>query len=205
MSDSFLITKGDPESYELLGSTDPKEDVWSKFVESYQASVTDAYEYNLFCKQYAITRTSGSTVENPNEINDAEKAVNHLLSFDFEEISDDSLNFDYSVYKIIKCFGALSITVFDYYLDSEKINHLLAVSLLSFLGRIDDPNTYHLRTILLRNCLEHESLFVREGARLGLRYLMNPKVIPYLEKAIERETSELLKDKLIYTVNALRG
>ncbi|HAF49337.1 MAG TPA: hypothetical protein DCL08_08915 [Anaerolineaceae bacterium] len=204
MNYSQSIPKDFQEGSAYSESSTSEEALWSQ-IEVIIESDTEAKVYNSFCEQCIVTKASRSNTPDKIEINQAEKAVDHLLSFSIDEISENSENFDFNVYRIIKCYDALSIMVFEDYIDTGKLNHLIAVALLSFLGRFNDPNTYNQRIFLLKKCLKNKSRFVRDGARLGLLYLQNPNVIPYLKEAIEQETSELLREKLIYTISVLEG
>jgi hypothetical protein len=137
-------------------------------------------------------------------LSEAIRAIEDAISLGMYDVIEEPSFFEFIIYKSIINFDSLSIMIIDNFIENERIDYLLAVQLLSFLGQMNHPNTFHHRTILLTKSLKNKSRYIREGARLGLLYMKNPSVIPALEDAIKQETSERLKKKLIYTVEKIR-
>ena len=166
---------------------------------------TDKDTYQLFCESQYLTSGSQVSITEPDQISHVSTVVREILSEDFKEFSEDPEQFEFSIFKIIVQYDSLSIMVIDSLIEAERFNNLIVIRLLSFLGRIHHPNTYHHRTLILENLLKNKSRYVREGARLGLLYLKNPSSIESLKEAIKVEVSINLQKKLIETLTKLEG
>ncbi len=166
---------------------------------------THADDYQLFCESQLYISENQSTIPNPGQMSKTIDAIDNIVLLPIDEITNDPINFEFLMFKAIMYFDSLTIMILDNLIENGKIDHLLAIKILSYLGRINHPNTFHHRTLLLAKSLKHKSRYIREGARLGLLYLKNPSVIPSIKQAIEREYSELLKEKLIYTLEKLEN
>jgi hypothetical protein len=175
--------------------------------ERWQVYDSTTYAKNSsFFYENQISATSYKSYDNaflPDLPSEAEEAVMKIVRGDFDETVDNSDSFDYELFNIINTYDSISIMIISNLIYSGKIEFMLAIKILGFLGRINHPQTYHHRTLLLEKCLSHESKYIREGARLGLLYLMNPSAIPSLKKAIEKENAPQLKNKMIYVLEML--
>lgn len=95
------------------------------------------------------------------------------------------IKFDHSALAVIRSL----VFVADFY--GEAVGEALRL-----LGRIDHPETYSNRLVLLEQCLFHPDARVRDAASLGLAYLDNPSAIPYLRRAIQVEPNEMLLEDM---------
>jgi hypothetical protein len=83
-------------------------------------------------------------------------------------------------------------------LNGKQVDPEVASETLNWLGSIDglDVETHCLRLWLLGEGLKHSSPWVREGAAEGISRLNDPKAIPSLEAAVEKERGRLLKGEM---------
>lgn len=181
-----------------------------KFPKNLEDQINDVIEakterdtYKLFYEtQYSTSGSQVSTSE-PDKNSEILNELKKVIDLDPDEISEDPEKFEFAIYKIIHNYDSLSLMILFSLIETESIDYLIAIRLLSFLGRITHPTTYHHRSLLLQNSLKNKSRYIREGARLGLLYLNNPAAIKSLNEAIKSEPSANLKNKLIFTVKAL--
>lgn len=80
---------------------------------------------------------------------------------------------------------------------SEQVSMEVASEALRWIGRIDDHNSKDIRRYLLEDSLlQSLSSRVKDAAGLGLASLDDPKSIPALQKAIDKETVPELRENL---------
>ena len=68
----------------------------------------------------------------------------------------------------------------------------VAEEALRQVGHIKDAATHNTRLSLLERALESPELRIRDGAAIGIDYMEDPRAVPSLERALERETYEWL-------------
>ena len=64
----------------------------------------------------------------------------------------------------------------------------VAEEALRQIGHIKDAVTHDARLSLLERSLESPELRIRDGGAIGIDYMADPKAVPSLERALERET-----------------
>ncbi len=64
------------------------------------------------------------------------------------------------------------------------------------LGESDDEDSHAARLILLIACLSSSSNIIRYGAMAGIGNLRDTRALPYVKRALERETIKMLRDML---------
>lgn len=79
-----------------------------------------------------------------------------------------------------------------------------AAEALPWLGRVDHPPSHQERLSLLEHCLSSPSILVRDRAALGLAALDDPRALPSLQRAIDRETYPSLREDLEQVCDQLR-
>ena len=87
---------------------------------------------------------------------------------------------------------------------TEKTSPRVAAEVLRHLGRFVHPPSYRDRLWLLERALKSSSPMSRDGASLGLAHLNDPAAIPYVQKAIDAEPIESLKEDLRQILNGLQ-
>ena len=87
----------------------------------------------------------------------------------------------------------------------DLIGDEVASEALRWLGLMERGPAYGGRRRLLEDCLRSHSLKVRDGAALGLSFLNDPHAIPYLNRAIEREERQWLRQEMQHVVEELGG
>jgi hypothetical protein len=88
---------------------------------------------------------------------------------------------------------------------TEKSSPRVAAEVLRHLGRFVHPPSQRDRLWLLGRALKLSSPMSRDGASLGLAHLNDPAAIPYLQKAIDAEPVESLKEDLRQILNGLQN
>ncbi len=89
---------------------------------------------------------------------------------------------------------------------SERTKDSIAMEALQYVGHAESGTHLNARRKMLERCLlESESTWVRDGAGLGIASLNDTRSINALERAINRETSNALKEDLSLVLNQLRA
>jgi hypothetical protein len=169
----------------------------SRFLEQRKAFI--AYITKEENATVSESRTDSGTVERT----DLEKEcvgirIDQLLNTSREMTFEEGLGTEFysELESIIKLYGRDSILALYYrIIMSKQFDPEVATETLNRLGAIDCPDaeTYDLLRWLLEESLKHPSPWVREGAIMGLSRLNDPKTIPSLKSAAEKEQRHLLK------------
>ena len=136
-----------------------------------------------------------------------EEALRALFALGREEQFEDGMETDFSrkLMMLVDEYGDEAIAVIDDLINrDERTNSEVASEALRWLGQMDNPLSHHHRLWLLERSLNHSSARVRDGAALGLAFLDDPNAIPYLERAIEKEPIEELRQDLKQILEQLK-
>lgn len=89
---------------------------------------------------------------------------------------------------------------------SERTKSSIAMEALQYVGHAESRTFLDARRNMLERCLlQSRSAWVRDGAGLGIASLNDCRSIDALEKAIENETSEALKEDLTLVLDQLQA
>lgn len=141
--------------------------------------------------------TSGLWIDDAT-INDE---IQNLLTIGKTEIFEDGMDSKFSKYltTLLSRYGnvaRVAIEVISNLIASEQVSPPIAGEILKLLGDFEHPNLKRPVFDALIRGLNTRFVDIKDGAILGLASLDNPKAIPYLEKAIERETNLELKEDM---------
>jgi len=92
--------------------------------------------------------------------------------------------------------GNAAMEIISYLFLYKNVNPEVLSEALRWLGRIDQVESHSYRLWLLERSLESPSIFVRDGAILGIAALDDPYAMPALCKAIEKESCEELRQNM---------
>lgn len=142
--------------------------------------------------------TSGLWFDYETVVNDA---LQELLTIGKTVIFEDGMNSRFSEYLTILLsskHGVGAVEVISNLIIKEQVSPPIAREILKLFGDFEYPNPELARRIfdaLLRG-LNTRFVDIKDGAILGLASIDDPKAIPYLKKAIERENNNELKDDM---------
>ena len=124
-----------------------------------------------------------------------------------DEIFEDGMESKFSkdLMDIIKTHGDDAIAELTYFIVYEKASGEVIAEALRWLGMLDDSRTYIFRRWLLERSLHSSSLWIRDGAALGLSFLDDPHAIPFLKEAINRETIDEIRGSLQQVLDQLES
>ena len=86
----------------------------------------------------------------------------------------------------------------------EKVEPEAASEALRCLGQMEHASSYLYRRQTMEKSLSSLAAIVRDGAALGLASMDDPRAIPYLEKAIEKEELDYLRKNLMQVLEQLK-
>jgi len=116
-----------------------------------------------------------------------------------------SNSFSEGLEEAIEKYGELALREIQNIILGEETAYSIALEALKYVGNSDSRVWHDERRVMLETCLRNSrSAWVRDGAGLGLSFLDDPRSIPELEQAIERESSEALKEDLQLVLDQLR-
>lgn len=125
------------------------------------------------------------------------ESLETLFARAVDEVFEDGMDSEFSreLINLVKLYGEPAVDIIASLITFEQVNAEVASEALRWLARMDDPGTYYSRRWLLERCLSSASLWVRDGAILGLNSLNDRHAVPYLREAVSRERcGELRKD-----------
>lgn len=140
----------------------------------------------------------GNTAALPEYSGDINQKVEALFIVGKEEVFEDGMESEFSkrLVSIIRKYGSAAIEAIAYPILHEEANPEVASEALHWLGHIDHAPTYDHRLRLLEQSLSCSSARVRDSAAVGLAYLDDPRAIPHLKQAIQREQCEELREDM---------
>jgi len=130
-----------------------------------------------------------------------------LLTSAQDEIFEDGMESEFSRHlaAIIEQYGNDALEELAYFIVYEKVSGEVTAEALRWLGMLDDPKTYLFRRWLLERSLRASSLWVRDGAALGLSFMDDPHAISFLKVAITMETIDEIRESLQQVLNQLES
>ena len=122
-----------------------------------------------------------------------------------EENFEDGIEseFSKSLINFIKDFKDNAIISIKDLINEDKINHEVVSETLRWFGLIEHAYTYESRLSVLEECLFNPSLYIRDGALLGISFLDNPSALPYLREAFRLEKCSELKNEIKVIIEQL--
>ncbi|MCY4020737.1 MAG: HEAT repeat domain-containing protein [Chloroflexi bacterium] len=115
-------------------------------------------------------------------------------------------SFSEGLEEAIEKYGELALREIQELVVGEVIPFTIAAEALRYIGNTESIRFVSKRRELLEVCLlQSRFMLVRDGAAAGLSYLDDPRSIPSLQRAIEREPHAELKNDLIEVLSLLQG
>ena len=147
---------------------------------------------------------STTTIEFPTDIR---AAVEGLFNSAREETFEDGVESEFSrgLVSIVWMYDKDAIEEITSLVVYEQVNPEVVSEALRWLGQIDHPPSHRFRRWLLERCLLCNSARTRDGAVLGLAFLDDAHAVPYLQRVIERETSEELRQDMQEVLSQLES
>lgn len=116
-----------------------------------------------------------------------------------------SNSFSEGLEEVVEKHGEFALREIQNIVLSEETASSIALEALKYVGNSDSRVWHDERRAMLETCLrKSRSAWVRDGAGLGLSFLDDSRSVPALEKAIERESSETLKEDLQLVLDQLQ-
>ena len=122
-----------------------------------------------------------------------------------EEVFEDGMDsvFSRRLVMFMKRYSRLGIDVLSELLILEHVNAEVAGEALRHVGYFEHSETHIPRRRLLEHCLFGSSAKIRDGAILGIAAMDDPKSIPFVEQAVERERISGLKEDIMDVLDQL--
>lgn len=107
--------------------------------------------------------------------------------------------------KIIVVNGDSALHVIEKLILQEETPLTIAAEALRYIGNIESREFVEERRRMIERCLlQSPFVLVRDGAAAGLSYINDPKSIPILQRAIEKEEHSELKEDLVTVLHLLQ-
>ena len=106
------------------------------------------------------------------------------------EVFEDGMtsNFSTALHGIISEYGIAAVEQLGKMTLARDVPVDVAEEALRQVGHIKDVATHDARRSLLESALESSDLRIRDGGAIGIDYMEDPRAVPSLERALERET-----------------
>ena len=143
----------------------------------------------------------------PQNISDVYNKIILIFSSALDESFEDGMqsHFSKDLEKIILKYSFRSINALITVLLDPATNTELVSEALRLLARIKQPETYNIRLWILEQSLRNYSARIRDGATLGLSSIDDPKSIPALKDAIQREIYTELREDMLTVLSQLEN
>ncbi|MBI1926405.1 HEAT repeat domain-containing protein [Candidatus Poribacteria bacterium] len=112
----------------------------------------------------------------------------------FEDGMESAFSRDFV--SLIKAHGDVAVKTIAELFFSEEVNAEVMGEALRWLGDINAPQSHSSRLKLLEQSLKSSSLYVRDGATVGIAFLDDPHAIPALKDAIQQEKLPGLREDM---------
>ena len=134
----------------------------------------------------------------PEDISDLYNQIILIYNSAIDESFEDGMesHFSKDLEKIILKYNFRSINALITVLLNPATNNELVSEALRLLARIKQPETYSIRLWILEQSLRNYSTRIRDSATLGLSSMDDPKSIPALKDAIQREICPELREDM---------
>lgn len=179
-----LFLDSDPE---IIGSL-PSEDVGEELCEF---GITPDLPVNIIRNVIDVKRNDSSNIP------DIEQKIHMLFQAAKEQIFEDGMEntFLKGLTSLVDEYGDDAIAALSEHILYVESNEETASEALRWLSRLSHSTSLDVRLRLLEDCLNQNSVRIRDAATVGLATLDDPHAIPYLKQAIEREKyTELRED-----------
>ncbi len=113
----------------------------------------------------------------------------------FEDGIENSIS--RTVRDLIRCHSFLGVQLLERIINSKNTHPHVTAEALRWIGYIKDTFTKQARRILLEKHIKSESYIIRDGAILGLAYLLDPDSINAINNALKEESSKELREDLL--------
>jgi len=113
---------------------------------------------------------------------------------EFEAGFDSNLSLELT--RLVLRYGEKALEIAADLIFADRVAPDAAAEALRCFGEMENPATYEARRRILERALECSSHIARDGAAIGLDDLCDPRSIPALETAIEREQYDLLREDM---------
>lgn len=126
------------------------------------------------------------------ELNDQ---IEKLFKSAREGFFDDSFVEDFStkLTYIVRRGGDSAIVALAPFVIGKTANTEVAAETLRSLSHVDDASSYNFRLTLVLTALQSPSSWIRDAATLALATMDDPAAVPFLRKALDRETNQELR------------
>lgn len=123
-----------------------------------------------------------------------------------EEVFEDGMtsNFSTALHGIISEYGTAAVEQLGEMTLARDAPVDVAEEALRQIGQIKDVDTHDARLSLLERALESPDLRIRDGGAIGIDYMEDPRAVPSLERALEREAYEWLGQYIRDVIARLR-
>lgn len=113
---------------------------------------------------------------------------------EFENGFDSHLSLELT--RLVLRYGEKALELASDLIFADRVAPDAAAEALRCFGEMENPATYEARRRILERALECSSHIARDGAVIGLDDLCDPRSIPALEAAMEREQYHLLREDM---------
>jgi hypothetical protein len=115
-----------------------------------------------------------------------------------DQYFEDGMESEFSkgLIALVEAYGSMAVHELAYLILFEKVNAEVASEALRWMGNMPHSVSFPFRLWLLERSLLCSSSMVRDGAILGLASLDDPRAIPYIKRAMEREQCEELRKNM---------
>jgi len=175
----------------------PQGESSSGFEEERNYNVDEIYASIMNEPQAADVASVNSTKE-PRKDEDLEQRITSLFIMSGEEEFENGMVSDFSrnLCSIIESHGNAAMEIISYLFLYKNLNPEVMSEALRWLGRIEQVESHSYRLWLLEKSLESPSIFVRDGAILGIASLDDTWARSAVNKAIEKENCEELRENM---------
>lgn len=135
-------------------------------------------------------KSKSSTTSFDAIVNSCLTELKHLFRLNKGEVFEDGMEtrFASELVAYVYKYGNHAVEALTYLIIYDNtISAQVASEALRWLGNMEHPESYKFRLWLLERCLSHPSLYIRDGAIVGLSFLNDPHSMTYLEKAMKIE------------------
>jgi len=171
------------------------EKTFNKYLSLSEDSASVENEY------YAESSSSDIAPANPQMLSEIDTIFAHAQGEYFEDGVETE--FSRRLTGLLENSGNEVVKSLQYYLGSFYNKPDIISEALRWVGLVKNSATHQERLILLISCLSWGSAKVRDGANLGLAFMEDPSVIPYLERAVEKENVPQLRSEMIQVLDEL--
>ena len=113
--------------------------------------------------------------------------------------------FSASLIRIVRDHGVVAVRALERILSAADVNIEVAEESLRQMGRMDDEKTHRYRLSLLERALESPNARIRDAASVGIEAMDDPAAIESLQRAIDSELYEQLRQNFKDVLAQLRG